>query len=117
MHSEAPCRVFNVLSRGVVVWERARCISMHAVSAVPSSTVIIWCQHVLDGSIRCDVARGRYRVAAVYTPSSAQLWNNIGMCFFGKCKFVAAISCLKRSAGRLFLRVMMKDPNPTQNLE
>merc|ERR1719263_418827 len=43
-----------------------------------------------------DVALVKYRVAAVYTPSSAQLWNNIGMCFFGKSKFVAAISCLKR---------------------
>merc|ERR1712139_274504 len=44
-----------------------------------------------------DVALVKYRVAAVYTPSSAQLWNNIGMCFFGKSKFVAAISCLKRA--------------------
>ena len=39
----------------------------------------------------------RYRVAAVQTPNSAQLWNNIGMCFFGKQRFVAAIACLKRA--------------------
>merc|ERR1711964_134496 len=44
-----------------------------------------------------DVALIKYRVAAVYTPNSAQLWNNIGMCFFGKQKYVAAISCLKRA--------------------
>ena len=44
-----------------------------------------------------DVALIKYRVAAVQTPNSAQLWNNIGMCFFGKQKFVAAISCLKRA--------------------
>ena len=35
-----------------------------------------------------DVALVKYRVAAVQTPNSAQLWNNIGMCFFGKvCLF------------------------------
>jgi len=44
-----------------------------------------------------DVALVKYRVAAVKTPNSAQLWNNIGMCFFGKQKYVAAIACLKRS--------------------
>ena len=41
----------------------------------------------------------KYRVAAMMTPNSAQLWNNIGMCFFGKGKYVAAVACLKR--GRL----------------
>jgi len=44
-----------------------------------------------------DIALIRYRVAAVQTPSSAQLWNNIGMCFFGKGMHIAAISCLKRA--------------------
>lgn len=44
-----------------------------------------------------DVALVKYRVAAVATPDSAQLWNNIGMCFFGKERFVAAVACLKRS--------------------
>jgi Bardet-Biedl syndrome 4 protein len=44
-----------------------------------------------------DVALIKYRVAAVTTPNSAQLWNNIGMCFFGKQRFVAAIACLKRA--------------------
>ena len=36
-----------------------------------------------------DAALMKYRIAAVYNPNSAQLWNNIGMCFFGKQKFVA----------------------------
>lgn len=31
-----------------------------------------------------DVALVKYRIAAVQTPNSPQLWNNIGMCFFGK---------------------------------
>lgn len=44
-----------------------------------------------------DVALVKYRVAAVQTPNSAQLWNNIGMCFFGKQRYVAAIACLKRA--------------------
>ncbi|XP_051975735.1 Bardet-Biedl syndrome 4 protein [Xyrauchen texanus] len=44
-----------------------------------------------------DVAMNKYRVAAYGVPESPPLWNNIGMCFFGKKKYVAAISCLKRA--------------------
>merc|ERR1712183_594900 len=44
-----------------------------------------------------DVALTKYRVAASQIPESPQLWNNIGMCFFGKSKYVASISCLKRA--------------------
>ncbi|XP_071813396.1 BBSome complex member BBS4-like isoform X1 [Apostichopus japonicus] len=44
-----------------------------------------------------DVALTKYRIAAASVPESASLWNNIGMCFFGKKKLVAAISCLKRA--------------------
>ncbi|XP_034015765.1 LOW QUALITY PROTEIN: Bardet-Biedl syndrome 4 protein-like [Thalassophryne amazonica] len=44
-----------------------------------------------------DVAMNKYRVAACAAPESPPLWNNIGMCFFGKKKYVAAISCLKRA--------------------
>ena len=36
-----------------------------------------------------DVALTKYRVAAVALPESPHLWNNIGMCFFGKKKYVA----------------------------
>ena len=36
-----------------------------------------------------DVALSKYRVAATSSPECPQLWNNIGMCFFGKKKFVA----------------------------
>ena len=45
-----------------------------------------------------DVALVKYRIAAVATPNSAQLWNNIGMCFFGKQRHVAAIACLRRAS-------------------
>ena len=44
-----------------------------------------------------DVALVKYRVAAVRAPNSAVLWSNIGMCFHGKGKYVAAIACLQRS--------------------
>ncbi|XP_038070273.1 Bardet-Biedl syndrome 4 protein-like isoform X2 [Patiria miniata] len=44
-----------------------------------------------------DVALTKYRIAAAAVPESAPLWNNIGMCFFGRKKYVAAISCLKRA--------------------
>ena len=44
-----------------------------------------------------DVALSKYRVAVLQTPNSSQLWNNIGMCFFGKSKHVAAVACLKRA--------------------
>ncbi|XP_007056524.1 Bardet-Biedl syndrome 4 protein isoform X2 [Chelonia mydas] len=44
-----------------------------------------------------DVALTKYRVVAYTMPESPPLWNNIGMCFFGKKKYVAAISCLKRA--------------------
>ena len=36
-----------------------------------------------------DVALSKYRIAAQETPESPPLWNNIGMCFFGKKKYVA----------------------------
>ena len=44
-----------------------------------------------------DAALLKYRIAAVFNPDSSELWNNIGMCFFGKAKYVASISCLKRA--------------------
>lgn len=36
-----------------------------------------------------DVALTKYRIAAQETPESGPLWSNIGMCFYGKRKFVA----------------------------
>ncbi|XP_046813929.1 Bardet-Biedl syndrome 4 protein homolog isoform X1 [Vespa crabro] len=44
-----------------------------------------------------DVALSKYKIAAQLIPESSALWNNVGMCFYGKQKFVAAISCLKRA--------------------
>ena len=44
-----------------------------------------------------DAALLKYRIIAVHNPNSAQLWNNIAMCFFGKSKYVATIACLKKA--------------------
>jgi len=44
-----------------------------------------------------DVALSKYRIAAKKNPNSAQLWNNIGMCFFGKQDYITSIACLKRA--------------------
>ena len=41
-----------------------------------------------------DVALTKYRIAAANTPESPPLWNNIGMCFFGKKKYVAVCTHL-----------------------
>jgi Bardet-Biedl syndrome 4 protein len=52
---------------------------------------------LIQQSADFDVALVKYRVAAVHAPGCAQLWNNIGMCFAGKGKHVAAVACLKRA--------------------
>ena len=44
-----------------------------------------------------DVAMNKYRIAAYSVPESPPLWNNIGMCFFGKKKYVA-VSALEHES-------------------
>ncbi|OXA52205.1 Bardet-Biedl syndrome 4 protein [Folsomia candida] len=45
-----------------------------------------------------DHALAKYKGAMQTLPDSASVWNNTGMCFhFGKRKYVAAMSCLKRA--------------------
>ena len=55
-----------------------------------------------QSSVRSWTRRGACastpRAAATEMPESPQLWNNIDMCFFGKKKHVAAVSCLKRAS-------------------
>ncbi|KAJ8979160.1 hypothetical protein NQ317_006352 [Molorchus minor] len=36
-----------------------------------------------------DVALSKYKIAVHYNPESVALWNNIGMCFYSKHKYVA----------------------------
>jgi Bardet-Biedl syndrome 4 protein len=44
-----------------------------------------------------DEALMKYRVASSLNQNSSKLWNNIGMCFFGRQKYIAAIACLKKA--------------------
>ena len=41
-----------------------------------------------------DVALTKYRLVSQSSSESAHLWNNIGMCFFGKKKNVAVCTCI-----------------------
>uniref|UniRef100_A0A7S0ST62 UDP-N-acetylglucosamine--peptide N-acetylglucosaminyltransferase SPINDLY n=1 Tax=Chromulina nebulosa TaxID=96789 RepID=A0A7S0ST62_9STRA len=63
-----------------------------------SSKAILAAGSIIQDNQDMDVALIKYRVAAVQTPNSAQLWNNIGMCFFGKAKYIAAVACLKKGS-------------------
>lgn len=62
-----------------------------------NSKTILATGSVIQDHGDADVALAKYRIAAVQTPNSAPLWNNIGMAFFSKQKYIAAIACLKRA--------------------
>ncbi|XP_058796694.1 Bardet-Biedl syndrome 4 protein isoform X2 [Phymastichus coffea] len=53
--------------------------------------------YVMQTEGEYDVAFAKYKVAAQSMPESWHLWNNVGMCLYGKQKFVSAITCLKRA--------------------
>nr|XP_031825496.1 Bardet-Biedl syndrome 4 protein homolog isoform X1 [Nomia melanderi]XP_031825497.1 Bardet-Biedl syndrome 4 protein homolog isoform X1 [Nomia melanderi]XP_031825498.1 Bardet-Biedl syndrome 4 protein homolog isoform X1 [Nomia melanderi]XP_031825499.1 Bardet-Biedl syndrome 4 protein homolog isoform X1 [Nomia melanderi]XP_031825500.1 Bardet-Biedl syndrome 4 protein homolog isoform X1 [Nomia melanderi]XP_031825501.1 Bardet-Biedl syndrome 4 protein homolog isoform X1 [Nomia melanderi]XP_03182550 len=53
--------------------------------------------YIIQNHQEYDVALSKYKLAAQSIPESHALWNNVGMCFYGKQKFVAAITCLKRA--------------------
>jgi len=69
-----------------------------------SAKTILAAGSIIQDNQDMDVALVKYRVAAIQTPNSAQLWNNIGMCFFGKGKYVAAVACLKRGQYNIIKR-------------
>jgi len=52
---------------------------------------------VLQDHEDVDVALSKYRRALMMAPNSSQLWNNVGMCYYTKHRYVAAIVCLKRA--------------------
>lgn len=54
-----------------------------------------------------DVAMNKYRVAACAVPESSPLWNNIGMCFFGKKKYVAVSNAANHSPSLCLFRVKL----------
>lgn len=52
---------------------------------------------IIQDKMDYDAALLKYRIAAIHNPDSSEMWNNIGMCFYGKKKFVASIACLKKA--------------------
>ncbi len=44
-----------------------------------------------------DGALLKYKVIIQNYENSPQIWSNIGMCFYGKKKYFAAIACLKKA--------------------
>ena len=71
---------------------------LKALSASPKNpnTILAACSMIQEHA-DLDTALLRYRVAACVNPRSSQLWNNVGMCFYGKQKYIAAVACLKRA--------------------
>eukprot|EP00898_Chlorokybus_atmophyticus_P002464 jgi/Chlat1/3218/Chrsp22S03499 len=62
-----------------------------------NSKTILAAGSIIQDHSDMDVALVKYRVAAVLSPTLSQLWNNIGMCFFGKLRLLASVSCLRRA--------------------
>ncbi|XP_017758735.1 PREDICTED: Bardet-Biedl syndrome 4 protein homolog [Eufriesea mexicana] len=70
----------------------------NAVAHSPHCTkAILPIAYIIQNHQEYDVALSKYKLASQSIPESYALWNNVGMCFYGKQKFVAAISCLKRA--------------------
>ena len=71
---------------------------LKALSVDPKNpnTILAACSMIQEHA-DLDTALLKYRVAAVVNPASSQLWNNVGMCFYGKQKYIASIACLKRA--------------------
>lgn len=61
-------------------------------------TAILGAGSIIQTNSDHDVALTKYRVAMAQTPHCAELWNNVGLCFLGKGKFVGAAASLKRAA-------------------
>lgn len=72
-------------------------LSMALIHDPSNPKTILATGSIIQDHAEMDVALSKYRIAAVKTPNSAQLWNNIGMCFFGQKNYIAAIACLKRA--------------------
>lgn len=70
------------------------CYSLLGMTELSTSHVLCFQAILAAGSMMqthgdFDVALTKYRVIASAVPESPPLWNNIGMCFFGKKKYVA----------------------------
>jgi len=60
-------------------------------------TTILAAGSIIQNNQDIDVALVKYRVAALQSPNSSRLWNNIGMCFYSKRKYIESISSFRRA--------------------
>ena len=60
-------------------------------------TTILAAGSIIQNNQDIDVALVKYRVAALKSPNSSRLWNNIGMCFYSKRKFIEATCSFRRA--------------------
>ncbi|CCW60093.1 unnamed protein product [Phytomonas sp. EM1] len=52
---------------------------------------------VFHENAQYEVALGKYGIALARMPDSAELWGNVGGCFFAQKKTHAAVACLRKS--------------------
>lgn len=52
---------------------------------------------IYQGNGEFESALLKYKEASSSNPNSPLVWNNLGLCFFAKQKFVAAVTCLKKA--------------------
>uniref|UniRef100_A0A8W7M4A7 Bardet-Biedl syndrome 4 n=1 Tax=Anopheles arabiensis TaxID=7173 RepID=A0A8W7M4A7_ANOAR len=52
---------------------------------------------ILQSKNDIDGALNKYKRISNLTDESSEVWSNIGLCFFKKQKFIAAISCLRKA--------------------
>ncbi|CAF1119491.1 unnamed protein product [Rotaria sp. Silwood1] len=88
---------------GLIAFERANytkafeCFGIALTFSPTHIPAIMAACQVIQKHGDADVALSKYRIIYGRKPECAQVWNNIGMCFFSKKKLVAAVSCLKRA--------------------
>ncbi|XP_055318142.1 Bardet-Biedl syndrome 4 protein homolog [Sitodiplosis mosellana] len=52
---------------------------------------------ILQSKNDVDGALNKYKLIDAESQKGAEIWNNVGLCFYKKKKFIAAISCLKKA--------------------
>ncbi|KRX02869.1 hypothetical protein PPERSA_04072 [Pseudocohnilembus persalinus] len=69
-----------------------------ALSIEPNDAIsLLAVSSIMQDQSEYDKALNKYRKMALTNPDSSQLWNNIAMCFYGKEKYLNAITCLKKA--------------------
>ena len=62
-----------------------------------NSKTLLAAASIIQDNQDLDIALVKYRVACYHNPNSSQIWNNIGLCLFGKLRNISAIASLKKA--------------------